>query len=431
MPDSPRPAPPFRRIASASLTALGLLAGLPGDRLPAAAAQTTRPASSTKTSAAPIPVDPVATQPTTRSTTNVTQAADERLDLTMSDAAVPDVLARISALANLPVVVSPGTYELLPWGMQTTLPKVEFKNQTVGDALGTIAQRLGLTVHLEPDRVELLPMPALARLGRTSTLDELATLDLLSRRPLKGGTGRTTVKKLVDALDATLAGADAEAKAEGREPPRVDVECRTPEGGAVGASDSAALFIPRNATAAEALEALDRQTRLTWLPRGKTVVVMSRADQYRDRLTRPVNLKYDNVDVAQVLSDLSTKSGVPFRIYPGAVQAIPAAFRNVKILMENATVDQALQNLAGVSGLSWSLDDRGVFLWNKMETPPAPEGQTAKSQAVGILRMADGMELLIFENEVPDDLKKLYASKKSELFDRQRREMKQEQAKKN
>ena len=424
MPDPTRFAPTPRRTGLIALGGLALLCGLAGDALPHASAQTTRPA------AAAVPTDPLATQPTTRSTTDVTKAADERLDLTMADAAVPEVLARISKLSRLPVVVSPGTYELLPWGRQTTLPKVEFKNQTVGDALGTIAQRLGLTVHLEPDQVELIPMPALARLGRTSTLDELATLDLLSRRPMpKAGTGRTTVKRLVDALDATLGAADADAKAAGREPPRVDVECRATDGQANGSPDTA-LFVPRNATAAEALEAMDRQTRLTWLPRGKTVVVMPRSEQYRDRLARTVNLKYDNVDVAQVLTDLSAKSAVPFRIYPGAVQAIPATSRNVKILLENATVDQALQNLAGVTGLSWSVDDRGVFLWNKMETPPAPDAAVGGKQAVGILKLSDGMDLLIFENEVPDDLRKLYASKKAELFEKQRREMKAEQAKK-
>ena len=411
----PETSPRRAALQLLAAAALALAASAPAR----AADPTTQPAADAAT-------EPVATQPTTRSTTDVTRAADERLDLSMTDAAVPDVLARISKVSNLKVDISAGTYELLPWGRQTTLPKVEFVNQTVGDALATIAQRLGLTVRLEPDGAELLPMPALARLGRTSTLDELATLDLLSRTPLGGGTGRTTVRKLVEAVDAALSAADAEAKSSGHPSPKVDLEYRIPD----AAEDGAAIYIPRRASAAEALEALDRQTRVTWLPRGKTVVVLPKSEQFRDRLARPVTLKYDNADVGQVLSDLATRAGVPFRIYPGAIGAIPATFRNVKIVLENATIDQALQNLAGVTGLSWSVDDRGVFIWNKMETPPADAPAVAKAQAVGILKLSDGMDLLIFDSEVPDDLRKLYAEKKRAEFDRQRREIKGEQANK-
>ena len=71
-------------------------------------------------------------------------------------------------------------------------------------------------------------------------------------------------------------------------------------------------------------------------------------------MNKTISTRYNGVDVAQVLMELSRYAGVPFNVEPGALQRIPPEFRTVRLILENATIQQILENLASVSRVNVS-----------------------------------------------------------------------------
>jgi len=95
---------------------------------------------------------------------------------------------------GVPIEVSPAVYDLLPWGDQTNIT-AKIENQTLRQALDAITQKLGLKYVLKDEFLELQPVPALVRLGRRATVQELGALDLLASNPLNLPADRTTVQR--------------------------------------------------------------------------------------------------------------------------------------------------------------------------------------------------------------------------------------------
>src|SRR5262249_43967690 len=147
-------------------------------------------------------------------------------------------------------------WDLLPYGEQTTL-KVKIENQTLRGALQAIARHLGLTLELKEEVVELRPLPALKRLGRRATDEELKVLAFLARTPLDApqGTDRMPVKQVLAKVDAKL----VEGKSD------FAVEDRTPD--SIG---NTPIAVARNDSLLDALEAIPQATEATWYPWGRT-----------------------------------------------------------------------------------------------------------------------------------------------------------------
>src|SRR4030095_737 len=98
------------------------------------------------------------------------------------------------------------------------------------------------------------------------------------------------------------------------------------------------VFVARNATLMDALEALAKETRATWYPWGKSIVIVPKEDQSRNQLSRPITVRYPGTDVAQVLTELSQKAGVTFEIEPGAIQRIIPESRRIKLDLYDAPI---------------------------------------------------------------------------------------------
>src|SRR5262249_15311570 len=161
------------------------------------------------------------------------------------------------------------------------------------DGLEAIARKLGLVFVLKDEAVELQPMPALARLGRRATVQELQALDLLASTPAKLDTERPSVRQLIEAVDQRLVDAKAPFAIESR--PGDNVVQDQP------------VFVARNATLLDALETLPKETRATWYPWGKTIVIVPKEDQVRNQLAKTITVRYPGTDVMQVLTELSQK----------------------------------------------------------------------------------------------------------------------------
>jgi type II secretory pathway component GspD/PulD (secretin) len=332
----------------------------------------------------------------------INEALDRQVALKFPEnTPLPQVMQAITKDTGVPLIADPSVYELLPWGEQTGLT-VQIENQTLREALTAMTRTLGLTFVLKPEAVEIRPMPALRRLGRRATADELQVLNLLATTPAEIKAERPSVKDLLAAVDAKLDAAKSPFAIENR------------------AFDDAANATPvpvtKNATLMDALESMADSTTATWHPWGKTLVIIPKEEHVRSQLGREISIRYNDVDIAKVLTELAARSGVPFTIEPGAVQNIPPEARKVSLILDNTSVQQALEYIGGFTGLSYVVNDKGVYLFNKSGLA----GGARRDPVVAIVRLDNGMEVLITESEVPADLREYLRHKRKREIEKLR-----------
>jgi hypothetical protein len=88
----------------------------------------------------------------------------------------------------------------------------------------------------------------------------------------------------------------------------------------------------------------------------------------------------------------------------------------------NASVQQALESLSGFTGLSYTVNDKGVYIWN----PSTATGTSTREPMFGMLTLDNGMQVLIPQSQVPADLREYLKHKTSRQFDKIREMMKEE-----
>ena len=337
----------------------------------------------------------------------INEELDKIVTLDIPKQTLPQAIQTITEKTAVRIDVAPQVYDLLPWGEQTTI-NAKFDNQTLRSDLAAITRKLGLTFELKDFSVELQPLPALKRLGRRATVDELAVLDLLARTPLEPQGDRPSVKQLLATVDSKLEAAKSPFAIENR---------------AFGDNASSVQIpVARNATLLDALEAIPQNTDATWYPWGSTLVVRAKADLYRDLLNgKTVSLRFNGVDIAQVLAELASRSGVPFVIEPGAVQRIPQDSRIVKLTIEATPIQQALENISGYTGLAWSVNEKGVYIWN-----PSTGGGSSREPSVALLTLDNGMQVVLRESQVPPDMREYIKQKTEQQLAKIRQQMKAE-----
>ena len=344
---------------------------------------------------------------------NTSALINEQLDKLASldlNGVLPQVVQSIQHDTGVPIEVSPDVYDLLPWGDQTNIT-AKIENQTLRQAMDAITRKLGLRYELKDEFVELEPVPALKRLGRRATVQELQALDLLASNPLNLSNDHTTVHALIDSLDQQLIDLKSPFAIENR-PGDTVVQDQT-------------IFVPRNATLMDGLEALVKQTRATWYPWGKSIVIVPKEEQIHNQLEKTITVHYPGTDVSQVLTELSQKADVPFEIEPGAIQRIVPEFRKIRLDLYDASITKALEAIAGFTGLGYVVNDKGVYIWNQSNNPATG----ARDPIVGILQLDNGMQILVPKSEVPEDMQEYLKARTQRELDKIRQMMKDEQFK--
>jgi len=339
----------------------------------------------------------------------INQALDQQVPRQFKlDTTLPDAMKKISRDTGVKIVEDPVIWDLLPWGRDTAV-KATFDNVTLREAMEAITRKLGLTMTLQKEAVEIGPMPALKRLGQRSGRDELRALDLLATRPLNLDTDHPTIKHLLEAIDLKLA-AEKEVQ--------VAIENRIAD----VVSQERTVFVPRNATLMDALESLPHETRATWYPWGKTIVVTSKDEPTRRMLAKALTIRPGErgMDITTVLTELATRTGVPFEIQPGALAAIPVDARTVRGTMENASAQQILEAIAGATGLQYTIADDKVVIASAATDPNRREPN------IGFVQLDIGMQVLVPVSQVPADLKEFIRYKTQKELQRMRKMMEEE-----
>ena len=339
----------------------------------------------------------------------INQALDQQVPRQFKlDTTLPEAMKKISRDTGVKIVEDPVIWDLLPWGRDTAV-KATFDNVTLREAMEAITRKLGLMMTLREQAVEIGPMPALKRLGQRSGRDELLALDLLASRPMSLDTDHPTIKRLLEAIDLKLA---AEKNVQ------IAIENRI--GDAV--SQERTVFVPRNASLMDALESLPKETRATWYPWGKTIVVTSKDEPTRRMLAKPLTIRPGErgMDITTVLTELATRTGVPFEIQPGALAAIPVDARTVRGTMENASAQQILEAIAGATGLQYTIADDKVIIATTATDPNRREPN------IGFVQLDIGMQVLVPVSQVPADLKEFIRYKTQKELQRMRKMMEEE-----
>lgn len=320
---------------------------------------------------------------------------------------LPKAMSAIGEQTGVRLEAAPSVWELLPWGDQTTI-SAKIEGKTLRDALDAITRKLGLIVVLREQAVELRPMPALMRLGRRANVRELAALDLLATTPLGMSADRPTLRELLEAIDKKLLDLKSPYAIENR--------------GSEVAGPEQRIFVARNATLLEALEAISRETRATWYPWDRSLVVLPKDMQIRNQLDKTIAIRYNGADVSQVLAELSQRSGVEFTVEPGAIARISPELRTVRVVLSNVSVRQALENLAGLTGLGYVVNENGVYIWNQMTNPAGG----ARDPVVGTIQLDNGMNLYIRQSEVTPEIQEYLRTRSQRAIQKIREMMKEE-----
>jgi hypothetical protein len=276
----------------------------------------------------------------------ISEQLDKQLDHLDVHGGLYDISKAIADATGVRVESDSSVYDALPWGENTTI-NASIKNVTLRQALDEITRRLGLSWTAGAEVVQFEPLPALRRLGRRATLDEIQVLDLLAARPLSLSTTRPTPSQLLEAIDQKL---EAE-----KSPFAVENRAFTTASG-----DASQLNLPRNATMLDALELLTRQTDATWYPWGRSIVVLNKVDAVRLLLTKRITRRWRDVELSQVLLELAESSGTNFSYDPGVLQRVPQNYRRVNLILDNVTLWQTMENLSAATGLKFTPTRDGV-----------------------------------------------------------------------
>ena len=95
-------------------------------------------------------------------------------------------------------------------------------------------------------------------------------------------------------------------------------------------------------------------------------------------------------------------------------------------MLDNASIAQALENIAGFTGLAWSVSDKGVYIWN----PSSAGGPGAvREPTVGLITLDNGMQVILRESQVPPDMREYIKHKTDQQLAKIRQMMKEENCK--
>src|SRR6185437_8314880 len=109
---------------------------------------------------------------------------------------------------------------------------------------------------------------------------------------------------------------------------------------------------------------------------------------------------------------------------PGALQRVPPDFRRITLVLDNARIREAMEDIRGVTGLDYIIKSTGVYLWN--QNAPAAPAAAPVSPIVATLQLDNGMQLFLRANDIPEDILEYDEHKKLQEFRRLRQMMKDE-----
>ncbi|MEM8875413.1 MAG: hypothetical protein AAGD32_14285 [Planctomycetota bacterium] len=318
---------------------------------------------------------------------SVQASLDRQLSLNLTAAPLEEAIAAIEDAAGIPIRVPVSTYDRLPYGRLTPIT-LRSENVPLSQVLDALSGRLALVVDRHADGfLQLLPEPALIRLGRRAAPGELALIQHLATSPFEGDLRQLTLVDLLTQLDLALLDQDTR-RLPGREATGFHVEIRLAD----DLLREQPVSISREMSMLDALEAAAEQSDATWYPWGKTIVVVGDRDHVNWLLDTPIDVRYDGSDLQQVLLDLSRRSAVPFDLAPGLIDRLPPEKRRVRLTAPNVSTRAALEAISAYTGLRYEVTAEGVRITAVSNEP----------RIVGLIDNGDGTFRAVYEDDITD-----------------------------
>ena len=261
---------------------------------------------------------------------------DEPISLDVNQMPIRKAVAALAEAAGVAVEIERNTLDLLPYGSKTILT-AKIENHPLAESLTEMLRPLALTFRPEKKRILITPTPPLRRIVRRATWAELDLLDQLQTKSWS--------PELFNNLKLQFHDARAGDFKANR-----DAILRLAE--AVGGG-----------SAADVLERACDQFGSSWYPAGEHIIVLDKTRQIERQLERRLTLRYEQVTLEQALLDLAERAGILLKMEPGALASLsPQVAERFSLTIENATVRQALEVIAGQTGLGYAVESDGVRL---------------------------------------------------------------------
>ena len=323
------------------------------------------------------------------------EALDQATSLEIENRPLTEAFDEIVRNTGVQVSIAQDTLDLLPYGRNTRLT-ARIHNISLREGLLQMTAPLGLTFDVHARGIELVPTPALARIGRRATWDELETLaELHAQGP---GKVPADVETLMGQLRFQIDQATDPADEFKSALQSVEAQC----------SDEALTL---------ACQSLD----WTWYPSGDHISIVRRIDQ---QLRSPVSLRRTSRKLIDVLQALGQQAGVPVRCEAGALETLPPRTRqNFSMYVENQPFGDALQLVSATTGLGYRVNSDSVTFYGAGTRLSGPEARTGIARPlsqpqrlgdpyVGKIALPPGpdgtrVELLIHESDLSPEVNEL------------------------
>ncbi len=335
-------------------------------------------------------------------------ALDEPTRITLTEIKLSDAIQTIWDQTGVRVVMPAEAMNLVPYGGETVIERVEISDIPLREGLNRLFMPLGMTFEVRDNYVEIVPKDALRCLGRRPTWEELDTLGELA---------------------AMQPGVDPEALS--RLQHRVQFTVRVSNG---WATLSNALKSVRAGPGDEVLSVACANLGWAWCVSGGQVVISSGASLLRQQLGRPISLRMNYKSLIEVLQEVGRKAGVSVKVEPGALASLPLNVQRSFILnVHNNSAEEVLDTIAANTGLGYLIEPDGVLFYKVGEPQPQSEagsvpasaGMPGRDPYVGkiVTQLKDGktVEWLIRESELPPDLRERRREDLQEAFEALRR----------
>ncbi|HNO78020.1 MAG TPA: hypothetical protein PKN33_08155 [Phycisphaerae bacterium] len=294
----------------------------------------------------------------------IAEQLDAGLTIRLEEMPIVDAFKQLAASAEINIAVSDEAIKALPYGDRTKITIV-LSDATVRMGLDAISNQLALTYDVSGESVVVQPMPALRRIGRTASWNEIDTLTQLhasdwsdtdavkqhlsDRLRFRGidGDFETNWKKLQSAINP---------KREG----------------------------PIDAALTEGCDACG----WTWYPEGKQVVVLPLKEQVARQLERIISIKHYGEALASILQDLSRLAGVPIEMKGSAASTLPLEVKeSFTLVADGVSVREAIAQITLAADLDHVIRDDKVILVRSDRVGPPTERRRWNNAIVGAVRV--------------------------------------------
>jgi hypothetical protein len=288
--------------------------------------------------------------------TLIEQALDQPVDFELKDQPLSAAFEQIGTRTGIKLTIRPQVVDLLPYGRDTRV-NATIKNVSLRAGLAGMLDHLGMIMMVQDDAVAIEPKPPLRRICRRATWSELKLLYQLSTTAWTPDFGaklpcQYQIKTSGDPKEQLLA-----------------------EAAKVGSG-----------MAADVLEAACRHLGWSWYPWDNLVVILPIEEQAERFIDRSVTLKFSNMPLMDVLTDLARQADLRLRLEPGVIRDLPLQMQqNLTLQMRDTTIRQGLEMIAGVTGLAYEVTNEEIVIRRSKALTSA----AASSQPISVYRPDD------------------------------------------